>query len=333
MKNAEFLALIATNTNKTTHIRTYSGCWYTGVSRIPEELTTKIGKIIALLQAKINQGQLCDKSKECLLIYNFQPASVSHNHLFCTLDMLVKPLADIQKTDQNIGKPLQLIIDGNTSQVVNNTKGMIDMGLITESEAKEDDLDPPIVYGNYHDFKAICCFAALASYRPINDIVALFRGDLDQGESMQQSIAFDSWIEAHRYLSNKIELGRYILEIIGAKEDFPHLLKSGVSKQLLKVINFFDLCITVTPYAEVSRQEDKLEDQAQRFDQIKNESGLDTISRKKLIEEADAELKQCRTLLPPVERAQIKSTSEENTERNDIKQELERPYLSHSPYS
>ena len=71
---------------------------------MPDELTMKIGKVIALLQAKINEGLLCNKVSECLLIYNFQAGTIHDNNLYCHLDMLVKPIANIHKTNENNGR-------------------------------------------------------------------------------------------------------------------------------------------------------------------------------------------------------------------------------------
>jgi hypothetical protein len=276
MKNSEFIALIGSNTNKTTHIRTYSGTWYTGASRVPDELTTKIGRVIALIQSKINEGLICNQNTECLLIYNFQPGAIPGNLLYCHLDILIKPIADIHKTNENVGRPFQLAVDGNSGYVVNMTKSIIDLGLMTEEEAREEGLEPPKIYGAYNNIKAICCFAALSSYKPISDINSLFNGEYDLGESIQHSVAYDSMTEARSYLASRNELGRYILEVISSKEDYPYVLKKGVSKSLFKVMNYFDMSATLTPNHHLILREDKIEDQLGRLELVKHENSLPT---------------------------------------------------------
>lgn len=131
MKNAEFVALMIANTNKTRNLRTYGRKWFSGARRLNDNVLCRIGHVvgivlppltclsylhIALIQANINQGKFINLSDEYLLVYNFQP--VPHEEqgnavscLYLTLDMMIRPMALIEDTQTLDGKPIQLVVE------------------------------------------------------------------------------------------------------------------------------------------------------------------------------------------------------------------------------
>lgn len=46
MRNAEFVALLIANTNKTNNLRTYGEKWYSGSRKISDTFLSKVGHII-----------------------------------------------------------------------------------------------------------------------------------------------------------------------------------------------------------------------------------------------------------------------------------------------
>jgi hypothetical protein len=151
MGNEEFQKLLAEHANKTSNIRGASFT-HSGVNRIPDEIVKKIGSIVSLIQAQIDKGMFATvcKKDEYLLIYNFQPLVTSPNYL-CSLDMAVKPIQQINDLSNSGRKLLQLVIDGTTGDVMNNTAGMMAMGIMGNEEEEEEE-EPPISHGNYHEY-------------------------------------------------------------------------------------------------------------------------------------------------------------------------------------
>jgi hypothetical protein len=267
MKLSDFIELLIANTEKTNNIRTYTGTWYTGVCRIPDAVTTKIGKLVALLQAQIETEQLCQPD-EYLLIYNFQPNFLSDHIYYCSLNATVKPINELEQTQRNSGKLLQIILNATSGEVINNTQAMLEAELITDLEIKIEKLELPRKYGNYLNYRAPCSYVALASYRPIENLSPLFSGNYNQSEFVQTSKAFNSLLEARHYLSEHNGLGKYIAEISGAQEDFAKIKEAGVHLHLIKVINFHNEAITYNPYTTVAPQAERPENKASQLQNV-----------------------------------------------------------------
>lgn len=174
MKNTEFIALLVAHANKTTHIRAYSGKWHISANRIPDEITTKIGYILTLIQNKITQRQLI-KPEQGLLIYNFESLFFENASThFYSLNMLIKPLSELNDTTKDMGKPLQLVINEKTAEILNTTKYLLDAGYLTPDEVAAEELEPPISYGNYGKYSPLCKFIAMRHYQPIDNINNIF---------------------------------------------------------------------------------------------------------------------------------------------------------------
>jgi len=260
MKNAEFVVLLSANTNKTKNLRTFAGNWKTGAARLPNEITTRIGCIIALLQKRIDEGYLCNSATEGVLVYNFQPVLFRKDKLFCSLDMLIKPLLELDCTHLKSGVPVSVIIEANTTEVCNCSKGMLDVGLITPEEIINEKLDQPIVYGLYSDFEALSGYVALISSTPL-PIHKLFVGELDDQEAVQQARGFYSAVEAAEYINGK---GEYacVAELTCSKEKLPELKqKKLVGKSLVKLYDCNSKEISITSNPSVQSEEARIEDQ------------------------------------------------------------------------
>jgi len=266
MKSTEFIALLIANSNKTRNLRTYAGKWYSGAPRVPDSISTQIGHIVALIQAKINEGLICDRQQEGLLIYNFQPIIFSQKQLYCGLDMLIRPLKDIDNTHLKTGTPLQIIINGNTSEVMNMTKGLLEVGLITMDEVTEESMEQSLSYGKYIDYPAICSFLAICSQNPL-DIQSIFEGKLDRTTPIQTCTGYDSFVEAQQVLLEKANPYCYVAELIYSKEQLSKFLDEGIGKHLLKIINLQQPSITVTPNPQVAKEEARIEDQVRLYNE------------------------------------------------------------------
>src|SRR6185312_6362660 len=105
MKSTEFLVMATANANKTKNLRVYLGAWSLGVSRVPDKISGKIGRIFALIQAQIDQGRFCNKESEHLLLYKFQPQCLSGEAMYYEIDMLKRPLAKANDTKEELGEP------------------------------------------------------------------------------------------------------------------------------------------------------------------------------------------------------------------------------------
>jgi len=230
MKNAEFVALLAANTNKTINLRTYNGKWFTGAARVPNSFSTQIGHIIALLQAKI--GDICDPKTEGLLVYDFQPLSFHDNILFCTLETLIQPLEELSVGSTKRGIPFHVVINGQTTEVCNTCKGLNDMGLLDE-DTENMELQ---TFGNFSDFHAVCCFAAISSLQPIESVL-LFDGKLNENSCIQECMAYDSFVEAQEALTRTVAPFQYIAELIHPKEMLSEMLEQGIGSKIIKLMN------------------------------------------------------------------------------------------------
>jgi hypothetical protein len=154
MNRSEFVALARANTDRTSNIRISSNWNSSGVSQVKDGVAKEFGCVIALLQAQIEKGQLCKKD-EFLLIYNFQLIQTVEEVDYYSLDMLIKPIHNIEEIEHNGGRSLQLIINGATSEVMNNSKGMVDMDLCSEKELLQNGEDAPTSLGNYNHYSAL----------------------------------------------------------------------------------------------------------------------------------------------------------------------------------
>eukprot|EP01113_Clastostelium_recurvatum_P001007 TRINITY_DN10430_c0_g1_i2.p1 TRINITY_DN10430_c0_g1~~TRINITY_DN10430_c0_g1_i2.p1 ORF type:complete len:294 (-),score=82.52 TRINITY_DN10430_c0_g1_i2:756-1637(-) len=269
MKNSEFIVLLTANTNKTNYLRTYSKHWPSGARRVPDSMLFQIGRVISLLVSNPEQGKICpgckDK-KECLMVYNFQPLHSHQGELFCALDMVVKPIAEIDNTTDLIGRPLQLIINMHTTEVMNNSKGMKNMGMLDEQDIIEDeDLEPPVSYGFFKDYLTVGSFLAIGT----NDKICsddVFSGKLDHSELIQQCVSYDSFVEAREVMAAAGYQIHLIGEMNGPKENLPAAKLKGVSKLIVKIIDPLNPKVEVTPNPHVE-QEANVEDQVERLEE------------------------------------------------------------------
>lgn len=267
MKNTEFITIATANANKTARIRIYSGNWISGASRIPDELSKKIGYIINLIHAQIDEGKLCE-SNEGLLIYNFQPIAISETEYYCSIAMLIKPLDKLNETNILVGTPLQLVINANTGEITNNEHYMLASGLITQHELDSDkNSRAAISYGVLSDYRASTSFIALASYRPLSesDLQDLFKGKFNSSEMVKKATAFDSIVDAKHYLSDQHELGRYIAEVAVPRQELESLKEKGLGKEIVKVIDYFNDKVTVILNEHAKDKEHNLGDELMRL--------------------------------------------------------------------
>ena len=72
--------------------------------------------------------------KGCL-IYNFQPILFDGNHQYCGIDMLVWALDALDDTELKSGTPMQLYVNGSTTEVCNATKGLLDVDCCTKKNS------------------------------------------------------------------------------------------------------------------------------------------------------------------------------------------------------
>jgi len=270
MKNAEFIALLAANTNKTRNLRTFTGKWITGAARIPDNISTKIGHVVTLLQVMIQKDQICNRKEEALLVYNFQPILFNKNQLFCSLDMLVRPIHDIDRTFLKSGVPIQVIINGSTTEVCNCTKGLLDTGLLAPEEMEEG-IEQPKVYGKYDDYPAVCSYIAISHQHAIESD-PLFLGELNQRDFLLNCTAYDSFVEAREALVNATLPYHYIGELVYPKEMLPMLLKHGIGKDVIKIMNPQGQAIALSPNLDTLTKEVDPIDEIRLYDEALLES-------------------------------------------------------------
>jgi len=156
MQVEQFQGLLAKHTVTTSNVRALRTKWYSGVSRIPDEITSKMGSIVSLLQDEITKGRFCRGEDQYLLIYNFQPLQVERGDYLCSLDMVIRPISELGDLDNCTGEPFQLVVNGTTGAVGNSAYGyrMIAAGLEEEGEEseEEEESEMPLIYGNYKDY-------------------------------------------------------------------------------------------------------------------------------------------------------------------------------------
>jgi len=234
MKNAELIALMIANTNKTKNLRTYGKKWFSGARRICDGISTQIGKMIALIQDRVDHGEIINKKDDCLLVYNFQPLCSDNNVHYLTFDMVIKPIAEINNTHDLTGIPVQVVVDCASGEIMNNAKAMLQMGL-TDCPA---DIQNPTTYGNYSHYRAIASFAALRYPHKNIHPDDILSGKLDLTPIIQTSVAFDSFVEAREYLRQSWANHSMIAELNYPKEEHPRRLEQGiVGRHIIKLIH------------------------------------------------------------------------------------------------
>eukprot|EP01113_Clastostelium_recurvatum_P009511 TRINITY_DN14586_c0_g1_i1.p1 TRINITY_DN14586_c0_g1~~TRINITY_DN14586_c0_g1_i1.p1 ORF type:complete len:239 (+),score=7.51 TRINITY_DN14586_c0_g1_i1:49-765(+) len=235
MKNSDLITLLIANTNKSNHMRTYSKHWPSGARRIPDETLYRIGCIISLLDCRLHEGLIapgCKNGTEALLLYNIQPMIIQQGHQLCSLDFLVKPRSKMNDTDTLEGQPLQLVFDIGTTEVMNNTQGMILLGLVTQQDLREDeDMPPPQSYGFFSQFTAITSFMAIAGDKQL-DCSAVFNGGHDIDYCIIHAPAYDCFLEANEYNKNSRKPCQLVAELKGPKEELRNMKLRGVQQRV-----------------------------------------------------------------------------------------------------
>lgn len=271
MTNKELIALLVANANKTQHIRAYSGKWHTGANRISDRVLTKIGYILKLLQDNISEGKLL-KPNQCLLIYNFQPLTIGGEVDFYSLDMVIKPFSELNETAQKVGEPYQVVINGKTREVMNNSMYLVEADYMTPEEIAADDLEPSLVYGCYSDYSPECSFVAIASELSINNINDIFAGKYDKSRAIQNSRVFNSWTQAKDWLEARDTSYRYIAELPCCIEEFEERKLNGLGQSIIKVFDIKNNTITETPNKSTLGKEDLIDEQVNRMETMMNQS-------------------------------------------------------------
>ena len=269
MNNADFVTLLTANANKTKNVRIYNDDWKgCTADRAPDSFTNKIGKVVALLQAKVQEGIIC-KPDQCLLLYNFQVVFKHQDHNYYSLEMVIKPISDVGNTKNKIGIPFQVCIDEKTGEVMNLAKVLVEVSELeadlSQAELSKQCLDYPRSYGNYNLYKALCSFVAIANYRNLR-IRDIFEGAYDFSSDFKQARVYDSYTEAIEYLKNK---GDAILKIIEElpypKEDFPTIQAKGFSKEAVKIIDISHDKVEETHVRAVQIKEANIDDELDRL--------------------------------------------------------------------
>jgi hypothetical protein len=245
MKNSEFITLAIANAVKTSRIRCYDGRWYTGASRLPCDITSRIGSIISLLHAQIDQGKV-GAQDEMLLLYNFQALHVDDMHLLISIDLLIKPLTEIKEVDKLVGKPISLTLNCKTGEVINASQSLLILGLITMEEIYEENMEEPIVYGNYHDFNEYVCYIP-TTREEIIDILSLncISDDNYSYSSFLDWPVFYNFVEAKLYLLQlDIQMG-LVAEIECSKDEFHCFGLEDFRQRIVKLIDFSNSSVEI----------------------------------------------------------------------------------------
>jgi len=261
MKNAELIALMIANTNKTKNLRTYGKRWWSGARRICDNIATKIGHMIALIQDRIDHGEIINGKEQALLVYNFQPLFSDKSSVYVSFDMVIKPLSQIDETHDLSGIPLQLVVDGVSCSVMNNARAMLNMGLAEFHEEEET----PVEYGNYGEYPAVAAFLALRNNVPV-PAASIFSGNYDHEPVIQNSLAFDSFVEARDYLENNWCEYCMVAEVNYSKEVHAKMLAKGViGKRMIKIIHPHEAYVEVSNKQTVGPHEARVEDEVCRL--------------------------------------------------------------------
>jgi len=256
MKNAELIALLIANTNKTRNLRTYGNKWFSGARRICDRIATKVGQMIALIQDKIDQGEIINGRYESLLLYNFQPLFSDKGAVYITLDMLIKPIEKIHDTHDLSGTPIQLVVDGNSGEVMNNARAMLKLGMMDDIQ----EIQNPKYYGNYSEYRAVASFMPIRNhvYLKADDI---FAGKLDRSECIQSSVALDSFVEAREYLDKEWDEYCMIAELNYPKEEHSAMKADGIGKHIIKLAHPYKPEVKVSDKLSTEPKEDRVDDE------------------------------------------------------------------------
>lgn len=270
MKNAELIALLIANTNKTRNLRTYGKKWFSGARRICNNVATDVGKMIALIQDKIDHGEIINGRRQSLLIYNFQPLLYQDGAAFITFDMVVKPIEEIHDTHNLDGEPVQIVVDAVTCEVMNNARAIQKMGL--DDIDFKDETENPIRYGNYKEYRAVASFITLRHHEKVS-ADDIFVGMFDHTPIMQSSLAFDSFVEARDYLESNWSNFCFIAEMNYPKEDHPAMLaKNTIGCHIIKLIHPHNPEVIVSDYLTTEPKEDRVDDEVKRMLEAANEA-------------------------------------------------------------
>jgi len=184
--------------------------------------------------------------------------------------MLVKPYSEIDDTNILVGQPLQLIVNAETTEVMNNTKGMLDMKMIEPSDLKEDsELDLPVSYGFYSNYLAIASFMALSSSTPMS-VEEIFRGKCDSDIRVHNARVFDSHLEAQEELHKLGNVCQLVVELNAPKEHIKQSLQHGLSKKIVKIIDPIRLKVDVP----ITSPEFCVEDEVARLNESLHEEAF-----------------------------------------------------------
>eukprot|EP01111_Echinosteliopsis_oligospora_P008973 TRINITY_DN2541_c0_g1_i3.p1 TRINITY_DN2541_c0_g1~~TRINITY_DN2541_c0_g1_i3.p1 ORF type:complete len:171 (-),score=40.04 TRINITY_DN2541_c0_g1_i3:93-605(-) len=147
------------------------------------------------------------------------------------------------------GHPLQIVVDGISKEVMNNTKAMIQLQVISPSEASIEEMEPPMVYGCYSEYLAQTSFAAFQH----DDVFT--SDDIFTGAMNSCSVElFDTFIEARDYLINQNKTYQLISELTEPKEKLPEIKVKGLSNYVNKCFTPGYGNITVTSNPNVSQE-------------------------------------------------------------------------------
>lgn len=139
---------------RTKNVRIYSQLHDSlkSVELIPDKFTLKFPSIIAFIQEQ--SSNLCGTG-QYLLVYNFQIyfKEDAKDIYYCNLDMLIKPMKDIEKTHEQTGQPLSLVVNCKTGEVCNAAKGAFEVANYMMVAETENDTEEHISYGYYTDIK------------------------------------------------------------------------------------------------------------------------------------------------------------------------------------
>jgi len=232
----EFIALLKANTNKTANIRTYSKKWLSTVNALDSTVLEQIGKIVSLMQHNIDSCLLCDGSAFSLLIYDFEPFMMDGNRTYYTLSALVRPLEFLEQVDKLEGKPMQIVVELHSGLVMNDTKALMEVGLLEDDQ--EADGDEPKLFGNFLEFDELYkdegAFVAISSSTPLKmDDVML--GLFDNYEIILESTAYASFAEASYSLLYSSYQCHYIGQLSRPIAQFSTMLEEGLGGFILKL--------------------------------------------------------------------------------------------------
>jgi len=220
--------------------------------------------MIALIQAKIDQGEIINGKEQSLLVYNFQPLLSNSRAAYVSFDMVIKPIEQIDETHDLSGIPIQIVVDGVSCEVMNNACAMLNMGL-TDGEFHEDDVQNPVCYGNYRDYPAVCSFVTLKHHEKV-PASEIFAGKYDKSPIVQNSKAFDSFVEARAYLEKSWCDYCMVAEMNYSKEEHSAMLATGVvGRRMIKIIHPHKPEVVVSGKQTVGPHEAHVEDEVHRL--------------------------------------------------------------------